>query len=203
MDLKDTYNKIAKDWVKDHDADTWWQEGTDYFLSLLPSKARVLDVGCGGGIKTNYIAEKGFDATGIDFSEKMIALAREHYPGVGFAVLDMYEAGTLSEKYDGIFLQAALLHIPKSDVLTVLTGVSMLLSPEGLLYIAVKAVREDGVEEAVRTENEYGYEYERFFSYFTLDELKEYFDRLNMTVVWDGVQGLHETNWLQIIGRKA
>jgi ubiquinone/menaquinone biosynthesis C-methylase UbiE len=202
VNLKDTYNKIAEDWVRDHDADTWWQEGTDYFLSLLPPGARVLDVGCGGGIKTNFIAQKGFDATGIDFSEKMIALARERYPGVGFAVHDMYEVGTLDETFDGIFMQAALLHIPKADVLTVLSGMQTVLVPGGLLHIAVKAVRDDGVEEAIKTEQDYGYTYERFFSYFTMDELKEYFKQLELEVVWDGVHGSVQTNWLQIIGRK-
>lgn len=34
MNLKDTYNKIAKDWVTDHNVDTWWQEGADYFTNL-------------------------------------------------------------------------------------------------------------------------------------------------------------------------
>lgn len=202
MQLKDTYNKIAEDWVRDHDSDTWWQEGTDYFLSLLAPGARVLDVGCGGGIKTNYIAKRGYDATGIDFSEKMIALARKHYPGVGFAVLDMYEADSLTEKFDGIFIQAALLHIPKADVLRVLSKINTLLAPHGLLYIAVKRVRDDGVEEAVKVEHDYGYEYERFFSYFTLEELKEYYAQLNLEVIWDGVHESNQTNWLQIIGRR-
>ena len=74
--LKNTYNKIAEEWVKDHDKDTWWQEGTDAFLSLLPKGSTVLDVGCGGGIKTKYIADKGFKAAGIDFSEEMIKVAK-------------------------------------------------------------------------------------------------------------------------------
>lgn len=202
MNLKDTYNKIADDWVRDHDHDTWWQEGTNHFLSLLAPGARVLDVGCAGGIKTNYIAEHGFDATGIDFSEKMIVLARERYPAVGFAVLDMYDVGVLTETYDGVFMQATLLHVRKADVMKVLRSICMVLVPGGLLYIAVKVVREDGVEEAVKTENDYGYPYERFFSYYTLDELKEYFKQLGLEVVWDDVSESGQSKWLQIIGRR-
>lgn len=202
MNLKDTYNKIADDWVRDHDHDTWWQEGTNHFLSLLAPGARVLDVGCAGGIKTNYIAEHGFDATGIDFSEKMIVLARERYPAVGFAVLDMYDVGVLTETYDGVFMQATLLHVRKADVMKVLRSICMVLVPGGLLYIAVKVVREDGVEEAVKTENDYGYPYERFFCYYTLDELKEYFKQLGLEVVWDDVSESGQSKWLQIIGRR-
>jgi 2-polyprenyl-3-methyl-5-hydroxy-6-metoxy-1,4-benzoquinol methylase len=53
-DLKNTYNKIASDWVRDHSSDDWWVEGTDIFLSLLSPGATILDVGCGGGHKTQY-----------------------------------------------------------------------------------------------------------------------------------------------------
>ncbi|MBY0310274.1 methyltransferase domain-containing protein [Patescibacteria group bacterium] len=203
VNLKDTYNRIAEDWVRDHDLDTWWQEGTNYFLSLLPPHAKVLDIGCGGGIKTNYMAQRGFDATGIDFSEKMIALARTRYPQVGFAVMDMYEAHTLAEKFDGIFMQATLLHVRKAEVLPLLKNIITLLAPGGLLYLAVKAVREDGKEEAVRSEDDYGYTYERFFSYFTPEELKEYYRQLNLEVVSDGMKRVSQTNWLHSIGKRA
>jgi len=58
MDLKTTYNKIAKDWHKDHHADTWWVLGTDKFLSFLADDASILDVGCGAGHKSEYFIKK-------------------------------------------------------------------------------------------------------------------------------------------------
>ncbi len=91
MDLKSTYNKIAEDWVKDHNKDDWWQEGTDTFLSLLPVGASLLDVGCGGGVKTKYISNKGYKVSGIDFSEKMIEIAKRELPELSFDVVDVYE----------------------------------------------------------------------------------------------------------------
>lgn len=203
MDLKDTYNTIAEDWVKDHDRDTWWQEGTDYFLSLLAKDSKVLDVGCGGGIKTRYILEKGYRSIGIDFSEKMIEIAKRESPEIDFKIIDMYDIDKLEETFDGIFVQAALLHIPKARVLEVLTKMKEELNPEGLLYIAVKTIRDDGIEEAVKTENDYGYDYDRFFSYFSLDELKEYFKQLALEVVWEGNKGSNQTNWIQIIGKRT
>lgn len=202
MDLKTTYNTIAEDWVKDHDKDTWWQEGTEYFLSLLPKESTILDVGCGGGIKTRYIAEKGYNVMGIDFSDKMIEIAKRENPGVEFAVVDMYDIDTLEKTFDGIFVQAALLHIPKARVMEVLNKMKDRLNPNGLLYIAVKGIRDDGIEEDIKTENDYGYDYQRFFSYFSLDELKGYFNTLDLEIVWEGNRGSNATNWIQIIGRK-
>ena len=49
----------------------------DKFLSLLPKKARILDVGCGPGNFTKYFLEKDFIAKGIDLSTEMIKIARK------------------------------------------------------------------------------------------------------------------------------
>lgn len=42
------------------------------------SRARVLDVGCGGGILTESMARTGADTTGIDMAESPLAVARLH-----------------------------------------------------------------------------------------------------------------------------
>ena len=202
MDLKSTYNKIAEDWTKDHNDDTWWQEGTNHFLSFLPKGAVILDVGCGAGIKTRYIADRGYAVSGIDFSEKMIEIAGRENPDLEFNVLDVYELEKLNKKYDAVFAQAVLLHIPKARVVEVLNKMKDLLNPEGLLYIAVKGIKDDGVEEKIITENDYGYEYDRFFSYFSPIELRGYFEKLNMQIVWDSEKDRSPTNWFQLIARK-
>lgn len=203
MNLKETYNRIAEDWVRDHDKDTWGKAGADMFLSFLPKGSTILDVGCGGGIKTNYLANQGYAASGVDFSEKMIEIAKRDYPTLQFAVLDMYNIDTYSQTVDGIFVQAALLHIEKARVLEVLGKMKNKLNPGGVIYIAVKAMRNNGIEEEVKTENDYGYDYKRFFSYFTLDELKGYFKQLDLEVIWEGGADTSMSHWVQVIGKKV
>ncbi len=194
---------IAEDWVRDHHSDTWWQEGTEKFLSLLPPHASILDVGCGAGVKTRYITQKGFKVTGIDFSEKMIEIARRESPDIPFEVLDMYELEKHTVKYDGVFAQASLLHIRKERIQEVVSQLRNILVPGGLLYIAVKGIREDGVQEDVKKEYDYGYEYERFFSYYSLSELETYLTQAGMDVLWtlDTLSG--RTHWLQIVGKRG
>jgi 2-polyprenyl-3-methyl-5-hydroxy-6-metoxy-1,4-benzoquinol methylase len=183
MDLKSTYNKIADDWSKDHDEDTWWIPGTDQFLSMLPKGSTILDVGCGAGLKSRYMAAKGFNVTGIDFSERMIELAKEKSPGAQFEVFDVYDLGSYARRFDAVFAQAVLLHIPKEKALEILRGMKEVLNPGGLLYVGVKAIKSDGIEEKVIAEDDYGYTYERFFSYFTMEEVKGFFKQLEMEVV--------------------
>lgn len=202
MNLKDTYNRIAEDWVKDHDKDTWGIPGAEKFLSFLQKGASILDVGCGGGIKTNYIASQGYDVAGVDLSERMIEIAKRDYPQLDFAVLDMYDIDQYPKTVDAIFVQAALLHIKKARVPEVLKKMAGKLNLGGLLYIAVKAKGEGGIDEEVKIENDYGYEYERFFSYYTIDELRTYLTDLNFEILWEGEANTTATKWLQVIGKK-
>ena len=202
MDLKDTYNRIAEDWHKDHQQDDWWRAGTEKLISLLKPGAQVLDVGCGGGTKSKYIIAKGLQVSGIDFSESMIEIARREAPQAKFWVLDMREVDTLVGEFDCIFVQAALLHIAKNEVDTVLKKLERKLRVGGYFYIAVKGIREDGIEEEVVKKNNYTYEYERFFSYFTAEELAAKLKNLGLEVVFSETNPSKNTNWIQMIAKK-
>ena len=46
---------------------------------------RALDVGCGTGANTRYLAAQGWDATGVDFSPEPIAMARSRAAAAGSA----------------------------------------------------------------------------------------------------------------------
>jgi len=203
MNLKDTYNKIANDWYNDHKADDWWVDGTDTFVSFLNDNKTILDVGCGAGVKSKYLTGKGLNVTGIDFSEKLIEIAKREVLGAQFHVMDMKDVSNLGIKFDGIFAQASLLHIPKKEIAGVLTGLLSCLISGGYLYAAVKGTRPDGKDEEVLKENDYGYQYERFFSYFTMDELKKHFFDLGLSIVYENSKLVGKTTWLQIIGKKS
>jgi 2-polyprenyl-3-methyl-5-hydroxy-6-metoxy-1,4-benzoquinol methylase len=142
--LKSTYNTIAKEWHESHKSDDWWQEGTDKFISYLEKDASILDVGCGGGTKSRYLTDKGFNVVGIDFSENMINIASAEVPKAKFQVLDVNDIDKLDENFEGIFMQAVLLHIPKKEVDEVLRKAVSKLNPGGYLYIAVKEKIEGG-----------------------------------------------------------
>lgn len=203
MDLKSTYNTIAKDWDDDHAKDTWWVNGTDKYISFLPKGASILDVGCGAGHKTKYLADKGFVMTGIDFSEKSIEIAQENISEGKFFVKDIREPlGFQENSFDGVFAQAVLLHFPKEEVLAVLKNIILPLKPGGYLQVAVKELRPGEEEEETLKESDYGYDYERFFSYFTIEELKNYLQKIDMEIVYESVTSSGKRSWLQIIGKK-
>ncbi|MDO8590163.1 MAG: class I SAM-dependent methyltransferase [bacterium] len=203
MDLKETYNRIAEDWHQDHKPDDWWVEGTDKFISLLNPGDSVLDVGCGSGIESKYLIQKGFDVTGIDFSEKMIEIAKREVPEGKFQTLDLKDIDKLDGVFDAVFMQAVLLHVPKHEAQKVIEKIGDKLKSGGYFYIAVKERRSDRAEEEIVAENDYGYPYERFFSYYTIDEIKKYLmDSGFGRMVYENISPAGRTNWIQVIAQK-
>jgi SAM-dependent methyltransferase len=204
MNLKETYNRIASDWHHDHSHDDWWVEGTDIFINKLPSNALVLDVGCGSGTKSKYLIAHGIKVMGIDISDKLLEIAKHEVPGGEFKEFSMYDLDKIQKTFDGVFAQASLLHIPKKKAGEVVNKMAQRLTPGGFLYIAVKEVRSDKSEEGIEKENGYGYEYERFFSYFTMSELEQYLTDAGLQVVVNlrNPNPSGKTVWLQIIGQK-
>lgn len=43
---------------------------------LIAKKAKILDVGCGGGLDTIFMAQCGFSAVGVDLSKKALEIAK-------------------------------------------------------------------------------------------------------------------------------
>ncbi|MBL7205976.1 MAG: class I SAM-dependent methyltransferase [Candidatus Aenigmarchaeota archaeon] len=74
---------------------------------------KVIDIGCGDGFYSIYLASKGFDVLGIDFSERAIKNAKENAKKVGvnirFLVMDAMNVNELKESFDFVF-EWAILH---------------------------------------------------------------------------------------------
>jgi SAM-dependent methyltransferase len=62
------------------------EEAARYVLTLLPTGASVVELGCGSGITARRLTDAGHDVLGIDQSPALIALARERAPQARFEV---------------------------------------------------------------------------------------------------------------------
>jgi len=202
MNLKDTYNKTADDYFKDHKDDNWWKPGVDKFISFLNRESKVLDVGCGTGIKAKYLIERGLNVTGIDFSDKCIEIAKREVPEGKFIVSDIKDLSNIRDLFDGLFAQASILHIPKKEVFDILRNLVAKLKTGGFFYIALKEKKEGRKEEEIVIDNDYGYEYERFFSYFTMDEIKSHLINLGMEICYEKFTTSGKAPWIQVIAKK-
>lgn len=131
------------------------------FMSLLPSKGRVLDVGCGPGRDAKIFSDKGFDVVGIDFSSQMIELAKKTAPKAKFVVMDLHKLDFPPNSFDGIWASACFLHISKRHLLAILSTLATLLVPGGILYFSVK----QGIGEQLSQDSRYD-NANKFWSFF-------------------------------------
>ncbi|MBF8191911.1 class I SAM-dependent methyltransferase [Nonomuraea sp. K274] len=62
---------------------------------------RALDLGCGDGTQTVFLARQGFETTGVDFSPVALAKAREAAGRAGVEV-DLVRADFTADRVDGV-----------------------------------------------------------------------------------------------------
>ncbi|KKW13768.1 MAG: hypothetical protein A2898_01960 [Candidatus Kerfeldbacteria bacterium RIFCSPLOWO2_01_FULL_48_11] len=196
--LKSTYEKIADDYHVDHAADTWDDDFIQIFSRMVGKGAKVLDLGCGPGIETKKLVEKGLSVYGLDLSEKLLDIAKKDNPTVEFTQGDMRQLPYADGQFDGVFAKASLLHIKKDDIDQVLSEIRRVLRPKGIFHAAVK----QGEGEKEETEDDYGYSYKRFFSYWQPEEFKRLLTERGFNITNSDILKRSFT-WIRIIAVKG
>lgn len=140
--VKDNYNAIADLYAKRYSSIDYCKSYIDKFVADLIGRD-VLDVGCGAGQITNYLTQKGFNVVGLDFSQKILRIAKQNYPNCKFIQTDICEFKRESQ-VDGIITKDVLFHLPDEDLIRVLHTFKKLLKPKGSLCIIMDVLREPG-----------------------------------------------------------
>jgi ubiquinone/menaquinone biosynthesis C-methylase UbiE len=97
--------------------------------------SRVLDVATGAGYVAGAAAQRGADATGIDFSAAQVRLARETYPAVRFEQADAEALPFEPDKFDAVVNGFGMCHLANPDV--ALREAFRVLKPGGRVAFAV------------------------------------------------------------------
>jgi predicted TPR repeat methyltransferase len=87
----------------------------DRFLAAVPKGGHILDLGCGAGEPVDrYLIDSGRRVTGVDLSEKMIALARTRFGRERWLKADM-RAVVMDGRYAGVLAWDSLFHLAYAD----------------------------------------------------------------------------------------
>jgi SAM-dependent methyltransferase len=163
------------------------------FERLIPSRCKILDLGCGSGRDSAYFTRTGKDVISIDASEKMCEQARKYTDNPVFQ--KRIEDLDYEEEFDAIWACASLLHISRDHISEVIQKLFLALKKNGILYASWKY----GDLDTVQTE--------RLFSNYDEHGLKNIFEAANglsIVKMWvtEDVSGRKE-KWINVLARRV
>lgn len=101
-----------------------WNHNNHYHNFLLrhvpPHCGHALDIGCGAGAFSRYLAQRSRHVLGLDLSPQMVRIAKEQsrdYPNVEYQVADVLEWPFPPDRFDCIVSIATLHHLPLRSIL--------------------------------------------------------------------------------------
>ncbi|MBD8600819.1 class I SAM-dependent methyltransferase [Pseudomonas sp. CFBP 8772] len=128
------YNEVAegfREGTRDHDV----SQNIDALLRNITGSApfQILDFGCGPGRDLQTFTAMGHIATGLDGSERFADMARAD-SGCDVLHQNFLELNLPNERFDGIFANASLFHVPRQELPRVLRELRAALKPGGVLF---------------------------------------------------------------------
>jgi len=125
--------RVADFWAgtRDHDV----RQNLDALLGAIeaPAPWTILDFGCGPGRDLKAITERGHVAVGLEGAPSFAAMARE-YSGCEVLQQDFLKLDLPAQRFDGVFANASLFHVPASELPRVLRELHAALRPGGVLF---------------------------------------------------------------------
>ncbi len=127
----------------DDDADsfkagTWSHDVSQNYAALLTAiegtpPFALLDFGCGPGRDLVHFASLGHNVVGLDGSERFVEMARAA-SGCEVMHQNFLNLSLPAERFDGVFANASLLHVPAQELPRVLGEINRSLLPRGVLF---------------------------------------------------------------------
>lgn len=154
--VRESYDRVADNYadmvvttgIGDIRLHPWHKASIDAFAESVGGLGPVLDVGCGPGTVTAYLAERGLDVSGVDLSPRMIENARRLHPECRFDVASATELDLAEASLGGVLGWWSLFNLPRDVLPQVLTHFARALKPGGHFIMATHV----GDEDKMRTE---------------------------------------------------
>ena len=127
----------------DRQAEAFWQgtrdhdvrQNIDALLQAItsPPPFELLDFGCGPGRDLVALRALGHRVTGLEGSPRLAAMARAH-SGCEVLEQDFLALDLPAGRFDGVFANAVLFHVPVAALARVLAALRATLRPGGVLF---------------------------------------------------------------------
>ena len=190
------YNRSAQEYwdrTRSHDVN---QNYTAFLEAIEGDQPfSILDFGCGPGRALQHFRSLGHDTVGLDGSKEFVAMARS-YSGCEVLHQDFLAMVLPQSRFDGVFANASLFHVPSRELPRILLELSAALRARGVLFCSNP-----------RGNNEEGFSGDRYSCFFDLDTWRHYvtaagFLKLQCYFRPPGLP-CHRQMWLASVWRKG
>ncbi len=139
LETLNSYNKGAKSLAEKFDSIGSRANDIKKAFSYFNDKRnlKVVEIGCGNGRDAKEIIKYTNDYLGVDFSEKLIEIAKQNVPETNFKIADIEEF-SFPDNVDIIFSFASLLHSDKNKIKIIFERARNALNKGGIFYISLK-----------------------------------------------------------------
>jgi SAM-dependent methyltransferase len=127
----DTYktNRANLPWSLDYIPE-WFIKNINF---VLGNSRSILDIGCGEGNYAKYVAQKGFNVLGIDFSKRAIQSAKKSssLTNLQFKVMSAFDLSKMNKRFDSAYEVSLFHHISPHQRKKYAEEVSKILKKQG------------------------------------------------------------------------
>ncbi len=146
----------------------------EYIESGATKKGEALDVCCGAGTNTIYMAKKGFNTTAVDISKTAIKIAKERAVqanvNINFLIESFVDLSFRDERFDFIFDMGCFHHVEVEERTRFIYGVQRVLKNGGVYMLTCFSYR-NGLAWNHFTRQQL---IEMFSGYFRMGEFRHY-----------------------------
>jgi SAM-dependent methyltransferase len=150
--VRASYDRVADNYVAmgvgDLAPSPWLRAALTAFAEDVGPLGPVLDVGCGPGTVTAFLAGLGLDVSGVDLSPRMVEHARRLNPGLRIEVASATQLQLTDGSFGGVLGWWSLFNLPRAVLPGVLVSFARALVPGGQVLLGTHV----GDGDVVRTE---------------------------------------------------
>ena len=130
---RQSYDKIAKQFS--FSRNYVWPDVL-IFREVIKDGDKLLDLGCGNGRLVGLLKDIEVDYLGVDFSEELVACAKNNFPGKKFLAMDALNLNLPEKSFDVVLCVSVLNHLPKDKHVQFVANIKKVLKPGGCLLMS-------------------------------------------------------------------
>ena len=155
------------------------------FDKYIPKNGKLLEAGCGLGKWINYFYTRGYDITGIDYSQVAVDELKKYKSGFNIVLGDITNIPFDAESFDIYLSFGVLEHLERDeDLHKAIAEIHRILKKSGIAIITIPYLNFANFKYAMRNHKRFRHRPKSFFEYnYTTSGFLKHFDKKKFEVL--------------------